>query len=312
MALEKKHRARLLKRLIEHPRLYLESWKRDTDEVLASANHFTLRNAKDFSKALRSQETTSGYLSVLVASRRSTTLCYEGVRQVLNEQQAGWALFDRAYDNLWWAFRTRPYSFGNYESQIQLMLCHSALLGYQARSDFLGRYFYERREGENAERYLQYSDVGRFVAQLWATANGLPLEKFGDYREFTEPDTGYAFVLDNLFDEDPNKLTSALEQVLDFHLQSANNEEGIMRTAILFHLLPVEVFYVVYIREQRGIKTNLPEHELLSTSVARIEDAIKFTGTLPDPVLEQALEKAIKQSFISQIDLDTYRNRVAT
>jgi hypothetical protein len=232
----------LLKRLIEHPRLYLESWKRDTDEALASANYFTARDAKDFAKSLRSNDPIEGLGAVLVAKRRATTLCYEGVRQVINNQQAGWALFDRAYDNLWWAFGTRPYSYADRESQIHLMLCYSAPIGYGSRADFLGKYFYERREGENAERYLQYSDTGRFVAQLWAQANGLPLEKFGDYRKFKEPDTGYAFVVDNLFDEDPNKLTSALEQVLDFHLQSANNEERIMRTAILFHLMPVEVF----------------------------------------------------------------------
>lgn len=300
---------RRLKRLTEHPDAYIASWKRDFDDAFSRDTWFSTRDEKEFAKALRSQDPLSGYSSLLIARRRSTFLCYEGQRRVLNGDSQGWALIDRAYDNIWWAFRGRPYSYGDYESLVQLLLPLSSILGYCARAEFIGRYLYDRTEGSGAERYLEHSSVGRLVVQLWAKNAGLPLETLGEFREFPNSETGYPELVALLWEPDSPALSLAVRKALDFHVLSAASEEGELRTAILFHALPIEVLYLVSLRRARNLSTRIDDHPIWSNPLSRLPENLGFLGAIPDPVLRQAIAKAVSQKFFTWEDVENYQRR---
>lgn len=281
---------------------YILVQKKDFDEAFSSNFWLPLKKQKDFEKTLRSGSDTAGFQSVLTAGGRRAAMLWWMGRYLIHAKDdlaQGYEYLHRGLDAIWWGFLCRPNTYTDLESNIQLLIAWFDVTGVPKRSDYIGRYLSGLTEIPDREKYLQNSEIGRLMAQLWCKDNSIDIEYLTGIYEFKKKDHKYANVIENIFSEDVGLFTSILESALQYRVREAAIESGEFRTAIAFHLIPIEFYYIQRIRSRKGLVTNFPESAIFSLNDGAPS---QYSGISleSDPVLHSAIKKAIDQKWLGR------------
>lgn len=291
--------------LEEHPAAYIKSRIKEFEEAAATPDWATTHIKKKIEKELRSNEHSSGYGALLTARSRAPFMIYWAQSKIIEMESENASLIHRALKNVWWAFKCRPETYGDYESIIQLLVPWFAIAGDKAKSDFIGSYICGISNIIGHEQYLQTS-IGKFIAALWAIHNQ---DKHPILEEKLLESTGndhYDGLIKNIDSKDNELVENMIYGALDYHIRSSSTENGELRTSFPFYLLPVEIYYYIDIRLHKGLSTTAPKHPIFGSnlsSAALISDTFS-SGS--DDLLLRAIGHAIKLDWITQSDLAKY------
>lgn len=302
----KQHIRKRIQALEKHPGEYIASRQIEFKEATSNSDLITAHLKKRISKELNSKDISSGYAALLSARGRAPFMVYWNQYQILTGAGNSLELFSMAMNNIWWAFKCRPSTYGDYESLIQLMLPWFDLVGYQERKNFMGRYFSGQTSIEGYEKYIRDSMIGRFVSHIWLWENG---EKMAcsEYMAFNVKTTFYKDLIEEIENSDTENMRNNITLALDYHIISASTENGEFRTAYPFYLMPVEIIYYINARARKGLGTRVPEHPIFSSLLSSIKDKIDISSqTIKDSILFKALSHATKTGWISENDITLY------
>lgn len=284
-------------------------WIEDNSDYLDAITnpYFMNRTAhQEFEEQLKSNHKNAGWRTIMNINYRYADLVYHGYMQLLSYNQKGWDYIDRALDGAWWEFKINH--DGDIEAGTAFMLAHCYLLGYHNRTDYLGHFFYHFEKDDKAKEMLAFTDISRFIAQLWAKNHNLPLHQYGKFLNFEAEHSGYALLVRDLYAPDNSELQYAIQQALDFHIEQSAKETGWMSTAIAYYLFPVEILYFLKLREEKGLTTSLPKEHILWKAYEKIQPTYNYTGQLLiwDKALKLAFDKAVSQGFLQYQDWDFF------
>ena len=264
---------------------YLAAWERDAEEELNSIYWMTKQKEKHFQKAIKGMSKTDFLSPLLKASERAMMGCY-ACQLVLYGDPKGWGLLARAADPQWWAFYFAQHA-GSYEGATAMLLPFSYLVGHFPRADFIGRCLFEG--SAVARRYVDDSIIGRFVARLWALDNNVQAERLDELAKLPN-ERAHNFLVANLFQPCSIEMVAAITAILDFHLDEASREDGELKTADLFYLMPLELLYFIEIRRKRGIETASINHPLLDTPLAVLPTTTAWLSEVWEFALPEYIE----------------------
>lgn len=290
-----------LKRMINQYKDWVED---NSDYAEAIVNPYFMDNHtnKEFLKQLKSGHENAGWRAMMSINYRYAYFSYYGCLELLSGQQKGWDYLERGLDGAWWEFKIAH--DGDVEAGVAFMLAHSYLLSYHNRTNYLGSFFYNFEQDDKAKEILEFTDVSRFIAQLWAKKQNLPLDKFNEFLDFEINNSGYDILVRNLYAPDSPELQRSITQALDFHIEQSSKETGWMSTAIAYYLFPVEILYFLKLREEKGLTTALPNEHILWQEYEKIQPLHDYAGKLItwDKALQLAFDKAVSQGFLQKED----------
>lgn len=286
-----------LRHLESHPDAYIQSRQREFDEALESSHWWTNHIKKKFNKEIASKDIASGYGALLTARSRSPFVIYWAQSQIMKGNTDGWHLISMALENIWWAFKCRPSTYGDYESLIQLLLPWFYLAGQHENANSLGMYFNGATGIDGYEKYLENSSVGKFLANVWSWRES------GSKKEHHSSDASkicdvYKALIDNLEVRDVEKINDLLVNAINFHIRSSSTEGGEFRTAYPFYLSPLEILYYIKVRNEKGFETEIPNHDIFKSPLSILNFDSSMVSPAKDKVLVRALHHAKDTGWI--------------